>query len=130
MSDKYVKLGDLLVYKLAIELGDMAWGIYLSLVWQDKKIMGDQFIESTDSFGANIAEGYGRFHYLDRIKFYYNARASLNESKHWCFVLNRRSKVSKDVFMKFLNKSEQANFQINRFIKTTYGSKDQGHARQ
>lgn len=130
MSEKYVKLGDLLVYKLAIELSDTAWKIYLSLVWQDKKIMGDQFIESTDSFGANIAEGYGRFHYLDRIKFYYNARASLNEAKHWCFVLNRREKVSKDVFIKFLNQSEQANFQINRFIKTTYDSKDQGHSRQ
>lgn len=129
MSEKYVKLGDLLVYKLAVELSDTAWEIYLSLVWQDKKIMGDQFVEATDSFGANIAEGYGRFHYLDRIKFYYNARASLNEAKHWCFILSRRKKIGKDVTDKFLVKGEQANFQINNFIKTTYESKDKslGH---
>ncbi len=31
--------------------------------------MGDQFIKSIDSVGANIADGYGRFHYLDRINF-------------------------------------------------------------
>ncbi len=41
-------------------------------------------IQSIDSVGANIAEGYARYHYLDRIKFYYIARASLSEGAgHW-----------------------------------------------
>ncbi|GIV44793.1 MAG: hypothetical protein KatS3mg035_1916 [Bacteroidia bacterium] len=31
--------------------------------------MGDQFVRATDSIGANIAEGYGRFHYLEKLKF-------------------------------------------------------------
>jgi len=42
--------------------------------------MGDQFIRSIDSITANIAEGFGRFHFLDRRKFYYNARGSLLEA--------------------------------------------------
>ena len=55
--------------------------------------MGDQFIEAVDSVGANIAEGYGRFHYLDRIKFYYNSRASLIEcNEHWIELLKERKK--------------------------------------
>ncbi len=33
------------------------------------------------SVPANIAEGYGRYHYLDKAKFYLNARGSLLELK-------------------------------------------------
>ena len=43
--------------------------IYSQMNFEDKKIIGDQFIRSTDSVGANIAEGYSRFHYLDKVRF-------------------------------------------------------------
>jgi four helix bundle protein len=66
---KYIALKDLEVYQLSRKLSDSAWRIYEGLNWQDKKIMGDQFIESSDSVGANIAEGYRRYHYLDKIKY-------------------------------------------------------------
>lgn len=65
---KYIVLQDLEVYKMARELSAIGWEIYDKLDWQDRKTMGDQFIRSTDSVGANIAEGYGRFHYLDKIR--------------------------------------------------------------
>lgn len=68
--DKYIVLKDLEVYKLARELSKIGWEIYEFLDWQIKKIVGDQFIEATDSIGANIAEGYSRFHFLDKIKFF------------------------------------------------------------
>ncbi|MDP1614282.1 MAG: four helix bundle protein, partial [Methylococcales bacterium] len=91
---KYISLENLEIYKLAKELSAIGWKIYESLHWQDKKIMGDQFITATDSVGANIAEGYGRYHYLDKIKFFYNARASLKESsRHWLILLKERNKV-------------------------------------
>jgi four helix bundle protein len=40
----------------------------------------DQIKRSSRSVTANIAEGYGRFHYLDNIKFCRDARGSLNET--------------------------------------------------
>ena len=78
-----MELNELEVYKLAAEISNDAWGIYSALHWQDKKIMGDQFISAVDSIGANVAEGFGRYHYLDKNKFNYNARGSLLESIHW-----------------------------------------------
>lgn len=39
----------------------------------------DQLKRSSRSVTANIAEGHGRFHYLDNLKFCRNARGSLNE---------------------------------------------------
>src|SRR5207248_1000579 len=41
--------------------------------------LGDQFLRAARSTTANIAEGYGRFHYLDNAKFCSNARGSCFE---------------------------------------------------
>ncbi len=65
--------------------------------------MGDQFIESTDSVSANIAEGYGRFHYLDKAKFYFNGRGSLLESRNWMELLKERKKVKPEPYKKYIN---------------------------
>lgn len=38
--------------------------------------LGDQILDAARSTTANIAEGYGRFHYLDNAKFCSNSRGS------------------------------------------------------
>ncbi|MDD2656840.1 MAG: four helix bundle protein [Patescibacteria group bacterium] len=123
LNGGYIKLGKLFVYKISIELCDMGWKIYELLDWKDRKILGDQFIRAVDSNAANIAEGYGRYHYLDRIKFYYNARASLLESKHWTLLLYKRKKIDEERYNEFLKLAEQVSFELNKFIKTSYNSK-------
>ena len=96
---KYITVKNLVVYQLARKLSSLAWKIYEKMDWQLKKIMGDQFITATDSVGANIVEGYGRFHYRDKIRFYYISRASLNESvSHWLELLLERNKISNDEY--------------------------------
>ncbi len=119
----YISLNNLEVYQLARELSRLGWKIYESLEWQIKKITGDQFIESTDSAGANIAEGYGRFHFLDKIKFFYNARASLMEAVHWAELLLERNKISKKLFDEFTDTANQLGAKLNRFIQVNYASK-------
>ncbi len=118
----YIKLGDLDVYVLAIKLSDIAWAIYEKMDWQIKKIIGDQFIEAIDSIGANIAEGYGRFHYKDRVKFYYNARGSLTESKHWILLLFRRKIINKTEYKKLLTQTEKIHKKLNSHINSCYKS--------
>ncbi|OGM18910.1 hypothetical protein A2686_03885 [Candidatus Woesebacteria bacterium RIFCSPHIGHO2_01_FULL_38_10] len=71
-TKSYLSLEKLDAYKKARELSKIVWKIYNKLIWEDKKIGGYQFIQSTDSVAANVAEGYGRFHYLDKAKFYSN----------------------------------------------------------
>ena len=118
---KYIVLKDLEVYRLARELSAMGWKIYDKLDWQDKKTMGDQFIQSTDSVGANIAEGYGRFHYLDKIRFYYNSRGSLLESvAHWSELLYERSKISQEQLTNFKEVAGKLHLKLNNLIAATY----------
>ena len=125
MTKNYIQLKDLDVYKLARELSKAGWEIYNSFDWQTKKIIGDQFITATDSFGANIAEGYGRFHYLDRIKFLYNARGSLIEAaEHWIDLLKERNKVDLKTYNSFKEIAEQSSLKLQHFINSTYKAKN------
>jgi four helix bundle protein len=51
-----------------------------NITTEEKYRLVDQMKRSSRSITANIAEGYGRFHYLDNIKFCRDARGSLNET--------------------------------------------------
>lgn len=46
---------------------------------EERYRLGDQILRAARSTTANIAEGYGRFHYLDNAKFCSNARGSVWE---------------------------------------------------
>jgi four helix bundle protein len=122
--NNYIKLQDLEVYKLAWELSRIGWDIYQIMSWQDKKIMGDQFITATDSFGANFTEGYKRFHYLDKIKFYYNARASLSEAcEYWLEILLERGKIQKEDYAKYKKIAASASVKLQKIINSNYEAK-------
>lgn len=118
---KPLKLDELDVYQLARKLSSLSWKIYSELNWQDKKNFGDQFLASTDSVGANIAEGYRRYHYLDKIKFLYNSRASLSEcGEHWLELLKERNKIKIEDFNEYKGIFEKLNLKINNFINSLY----------
>ena len=42
--------------------------------------LSDQLRRASSSILLNIGEGYGRYHYLDRLRFLYIARGSLSET--------------------------------------------------
>jgi len=118
-----MELNDLEIYRLAREISKEAWQIYKNFDWQTKKIMGDQFISSIDSIGGNIAEGFGRFHYLDRNKFNYNARGSLIESLHWLPLLYERKKIDDTSYKNLDRKLKKLSVKLNNYITSTKNQK-------
>ena len=113
------KLGDLEIYRLSIELGREAWRIYGVLPKSLRYGIGSQTLRAADSVGANIAEGFGRYHYLDSVKFYYNARGSLWECKHWFFLLKERELIDRNEYKRINNLMERLGVKLNNFIQTT-----------
>ena len=120
----YLSLHNLKVYQLSCEYADECWLIYNEMDWKLKKIVGDQMIRSVDSVAANVAEGYGRFHYLDKIKFYYNARASLLESKHWIDTLFKRKFIERSNYLKLVELYKEIHLTLNGLINSTYKNKN------
>jgi four helix bundle protein len=113
-----MELAKLDIYKLSLNLSKEIWEVYSILQIDLKYNIGNQVIRSIDSIGANIAEGYGIFHYKDSLKFYYNARGSLWESKHWVYLLYQRKLISKEQYENMLGDLELLGKKLNGFIKS------------
>jgi four helix bundle protein len=60
------------------------------LTWDHfaRSSVGIQFVKAVDSISANLAEGGGRYHKKDKIKFFRYAMGSCKESLDW----NEKSK--------------------------------------
>lgn len=78
---KYIRLEDLEVYQLSMELGENVWNIVITWNFLSQDTIGKQLICSTDSIAANIAEGYGHFSYKENKLFCYYSRGSILETK-------------------------------------------------
>lgn len=124
---KFIPLADLEIYQLARRLSGIAWKIYSRLSYQEKKVWGDQMLGSVDSVGANIAEGYGRFHYLEKMRFYFIARASLSEGKdHWLDLGYERQIVTQADWDEICLIHKPLQIKLNNTISKTYESKKGG----
>jgi four helix bundle protein len=124
MND-YIPLKNLEVYKLSRELSRIGWEIYEKLDKKEQFAIGGQFLESTDSVGANIAEAYGRYHYLDRIKFLYNARGSFSESyEHWLDLLKERELVNEALYKEYQKIAEEFSPKFQNYINSLYRSRN------
>src|ERR1700761_3515271 len=68
---------------------------------EEKYRLVDQVVRSSRSIGANIAEGHGRFHYQDNIRFCILARGSLSETLEHLIVALDEGIISKDKLTEF-----------------------------
>jgi four helix bundle protein len=126
-KSKFIPLYDLEVYRLARKLSAIGWVIYKRLTFQEKKVWGDQMISSIDSVGANIAEGYARFHYSDKSRFYYISRASLSEGvEHWIDLGYEREIVLTAEFEESTELKTTIQIKLNNMIKATMNAKSEG----
>ncbi len=125
-NKKFIPLQELEVYRMTRRLSSMAWVIYQRLTFQQRKVWGDQMLESVDSVGANVAEGYARFHFSEKARFYYISRASLSEGvDHWIDLGFERGVVFDQEFEQINKIKSDIQVRLNNMIKSTYAAKEQ-----
>ena len=110
---------DLEVWKRAKEL---AVKIYkLTTTFPKDEIFGttSQIKRSVLSVPANIAEGFGRYHYLDKAKFYLNARGSLFELKSHLLVAADLKFMDETLTKQLTEDIDQIGIKINNLISAT-----------
>ena len=70
---------DLDCYKLSLNVLSEAYRVLQFLPIEEKYNLTFQMRRAAVSIVLNIAEGYGRYHYFDCLRFYYIARGSMDE---------------------------------------------------
>lgn len=116
---KNYRLEDVKCYKISKELGNAVYLLVRKWDYLDQKTTGMQVIRSTDSIAANIAEGFGRYHKKDKIKFFYNARASALETAHWIKTAVERKMISQNDYDQAIAMLQELPKEINYLIKIT-----------
>jgi four helix bundle protein len=116
MKQRIESFEDLDVYRLAEDLGDRIWDIVLR--WSDfpKNTLGYQLVKAADSIGANIAEGFGRFHFAENRQFARISRGSLYETRHWLRRAYKRGLLKEEEINEMRNLLEELAPRLNAYI--------------
>jgi four helix bundle protein len=109
-------LTDLEAWKKARELRNEVSALVRSFPPEEKYRLTDQIIRASRSVGANIAEGYGRFHYIDSSKFFVNARGSASETIEHLYVALDERYIDQVAFEKLRTLCEDSMKLINGYI--------------
>ena len=83
---------------------------------EEKYHLDGQIRSASVSATANIAEGYGRYHYKEAIRFYRISRGSLYELKDHLISCLDFEYVQNDLFEKGKNLIEDAKISLNGYI--------------
>ena len=95
MSEKITSFEDLECWKANRRLRIfIAKTIAPTLPKEERYGLASQILRSARSTTANIAEGYGRFHYLDNAKFCSNARGSCFETLDHLITANDENMIA------------------------------------
>ena len=117
MSDKVRTFKDLDCWRACRELRLFIIQKVIPVLPKEEKYrLGDQMVRAARSTTANIAEGYGRFHYLDNAKFCSNARGSAYEVLDHLITAHDEELIMNDLFYEGEQLVETAVKLINGYI--------------
>ena len=70
------------------------------------------------SISGNIAEAFGRFHYLDKNNFYLNARGSLEETRNYLVISQDLGYTTAEAFQTIMDSIDGISEELNTLVKT------------
>jgi four helix bundle protein len=114
-----MKLEDLQVYQLSMQIGEDVWNIVIEWSNFEKDTVGKQLVRAIDPVAANLSEGFGRYHFREKTHFSYYSRGSLYESKTWLTKANNRKLIDKEKFEYLLTEIEKIGIKLNNYITST-----------
>jgi four helix bundle protein len=113
-----MKLEELRVYQLAMDIAERIWNIVVAWDYFAKDTIGKRLVKATDSMAANLSEGYGRFFYKENKQFCYYSRGSLFETKTWLTKAHNRKLMKAEEFHHFMKDLDTIGIKLNNYINS------------
>ena len=113
-----MKLDDLQVYQLAMDIGERVWEIVIEWNYFARDTIGKQLVKAADSVAANISEGWGRYYYKENRQFCYYSRGSLKETLTWLRKAHNRGLVDTRNFNSFHEDINITSVKLNNYISS------------
>lgn len=113
-----MKLEELKVYNLAMELGEEVWQIVTKWGYFEKDTIGKQMVRTIEPVTANLSEDFGRYHYRETNHFNYYSRGSLFERKTWIQKAVNRKLIPEPEYDAFMGKTDHIGKMLNNYIKS------------
>jgi len=110
---------DLEVWQLGKQLVVLVYKLTESFPSTERYNLTGQIRRAAISVPGNIAEGYGRYHYLDKVKFYLNARGSLSETKSHLPITSELGFVSAEALKPAVELIVLLSVKLNNLVTTT-----------
>ena len=83
----------------------------------------DQLRRAASSVTANIAEGFARYHFSDKSRFYYQARGSASEVKNFLLLAKDLNYFKSEECGTLIEKIDETRRLINGLIKSIQNQK-------
>ncbi|MFC1780458.1 four helix bundle protein [Patescibacteria group bacterium] len=110
------KLDSFEIYQLAKKLAVYIYGITKEFPKDEKFGLTSQIRRCVSSIGANIAEGYGRYHYKDEVRFDHIARGSLFELHFHIELAREFGYISTTELDEVLRMGRNLGIKLNNYI--------------
>ncbi|MCK4636069.1 MAG: four helix bundle protein [Candidatus Moranbacteria bacterium] len=119
MSNIIRNFYDLIVWKKGHELVLGIYKITETFPEKEKDGVTSQIQRASTSITANIAEGFARFHFKDKVRFYYQARGSAAEVQNFLLIARDLKYINNEDCKKLGELANEVAKLINGLIKST-----------
>jgi four helix bundle protein len=102
-------------HKLVLDL----YNISKKFPSEEKFTLTSQLVRAGSSITCNISEGFSRFYYKDKARFYYHSRGSLSEVQNLITIAKDLNYITLKEFTELSNKSQRVHKLLNGLINAT-----------
>ena len=121
---KISRFEDLKVWQLAHKLSLDVIILLKSFPKDERYDLINQIRRSARSIPSDINEGYGRFHFNDKLTFYERARASLGELRNHFNEAIGNGYIDKNTYDRFLKRMKEIGYLLNRMMGNVGRARD------
>ncbi|MDP3985379.1 MAG: four helix bundle protein [bacterium] len=118
MEEKIKNFTDLESWKLAHQLTLEIYKQTQKFPKEETFGVTSQIRRAASSISANIAEGFARFHFNDKKRFYYQARGSVAEVQNFIFLVKDLGLISEATTYILFDQTNQVARLINGLIRS------------